>query len=258
MKIQYEYSDAMKNLLRSFYLALSFLTRIPVPLKGDISQQEIAQSMLFYPAVGLLIGIILWLIIHILLFVSSAFPPGVIAAIELTVWVLLTGGLHLDGLADSADAWIGGQNNRIRTLEIMKDPYCGPIGVTIIMLLLLIKWSSLSFLLKTGHSAFILVIPMLSRSMILVLFMSTEYVRENGLGAVFMEELPDDKALWTVLIVALLLSLILTGWWSIILMSGVIYGLRILMIKRLGGMTGDTIGASVEIAEAAALIGLLF
>ncbi len=248
----------MKNLLRTFYIALSFLTRIPVPLKGDISQQEIGQSMLFYPAVGLLIGIILWLIIHILLFVSSGFPPGVLAAIVLTVWVLLTGGLHLDGLADSADAWIGGQNNRSRTLEIMKDPYCGPMGVAVVVLVLLLKWSVLSFLFKSGQNAFIIIIPMLSRAIILALFMSTEYVRENGLGAAFMEELPEEKVLWTVLIITFLLSLLWAGWWSVILVFGMIYGLRVLMIKRLGGMTGDTIGAFVEIAEAAALTGLLF
>lgn len=247
----------MNNYLRHFFIALSFLTRIPVSLKGDVSQQEIGQSLLFYPLVGLLTGFILWLLVQMILFISSGFPPDVLAAVVLALWVLITGGLHLDGLADSADAWVGGQNSRSRTLEIMKDPYCGPIGVAVVVLLLLLKWSALSVLFKTGHSVFILVIPMFSRAIVPVLFLTTEYVREGGLGSVFLDDMPEQKTLWTVLMLVLIITLAVTGFWALILVFSVLYGLRVLMIKRIGGMTGDTIGASVEIAEAVVLVGIL-
>ena len=247
----------MNNPLRSFFIALSFLTRIPVPLKGDVSQQEIGQSMLFYPLVGLLIGCILWLTMQLLCFLSSGFPADVMAAVVLTLWVLITGGLHMDGLADTADAWVGGQHSRSRTLEIMKDPYCGPIGVAVVVLVLLLKWSALSYLFKSGQNAFILVLPMFSRAVILALFMSAEYVRESGLGSAILEQMPDQKALWSVLTISLLLSLMVIGFWALLLAFAALYGLRAMMLKRIGGMTGDTIGACVEIAEAAALIGIV-
>ena len=247
----------MNNYQRHFMLALSFLTRIPVRLKGDVSQQEIGQSMLFYPLVGLLIGFILWLLVQSLLFVVTGFPPQVLAAMVLTVWVLITGGLHLDGLADTADAWVGGQHSRSRTLEIMQDPYCGPIGVAAIVLLLLIKWSALAYLFKSGQSGFVLVIPLFSRTIILALFLSTDYVRESGLGSALLEQMPEQTQMWTVLTISLLITLAIAGFWALLLVFVVIYILRHMLLKRIGGMTGDTIGACVEIAEAVALIGVI-
>ena len=208
--------------------------------------------------VGALIGLVFFLTAQLILFFSTDFSSDVLAAILLTIWVLITGGLHLDGLADSADAWIGGLNDRDRTLEIMKDPYCGPIAVAVIVLLLLLKWVALSQLLKTDHSAFLIVVPMLSRSIIIVLFMTTTYVRDSGLGAAFLEHMPEEKVLWTSLLMSGLFYLIFAGLFSIILAALSVFVLRIMMIKRIGGMTGDTLGATVEIAETAALIGLVF
>ena len=244
--------------LRSFYIALSFLTRIPTPIKGDVTQSQIGLSIVFYPLVGALIGLIFFLITQITLFFSTDFSSDVLAAVLLIVWVLITGGLHLDGLADSADAWIGGLNDRERTLEIMKDPYCGPIAVAVIVLVLLLKWAALSQLLKTDSSAFLIVVPMLSRSVIIVLFMTTVYVRDSGLGTAFLDYMPEEKILWSVLLVSAVCYLIFGGLFSMILVALSVVALRIMMIKRIGGMTGDTLGASVEIAEAVALLGLVF
>ena len=244
--------------LRSFYIALSFLTRIPTPIKGDVTQSQIGLSIVLYPLVGALIGLIFFLITQITLFFSTDFSSDVLAAVLLIVWVLITGGLHLDGLADSADAWIGGLNDRERTLEIMKDPYCGPIAVAVIVLVLLLKWAALSQLLKTDSSAFLIVVPMLSRSVIIVLFMTTVYVRDSGLGTAFLDYMPEEKILWSVLLVSAVCYLIFGGLFSMILVALSVVALRIMMIKRIGGMTGDTLGASVEIAEAVALLGLVF
>lgn len=246
----------MNKHLRTFYIALNFLTRIPSPLQGDVKQQEIGQSIVFYPLVGTLLGFIFYLMCQIILFFATGFASEVLAAMVLTVWVLITGGLHLDGLADSADAWIGGMNNRKRTLEIMKDPYCGPIGVAVIVLTLLLKWSALSYLIKTGHMAFLIVVPMLSRSLVISLFMTTLYVRDTGLGSVFLEFMPEEKILWAVLIICAFFYLIFGNFFSLLMVIITVVVLRAMMIKRIGGMTGDTLGAAVEISEAVALVAL--
>lgn len=248
----------MDKQLRSFYIALSFLTRIATPVKGDVTQKQIGESIVFYPLVGALMGLTFYLITNSILFFSTDFSSEVLAAILLAVWVLVTGGLHLDGLADSADAWIGGLNNRDRTLEIMKDPYCGPIGVAIIVLALLLKWTALSYLLKNDQSAFLIVLPMLSRSIIIVLFMTTVYVRESGLGTALLAYMPNETILWSVLLVTALAYFIFANIFSMLLVAIVVIALRMMMIQRIGGMTGDTLGATVEIAEAVALIGLVF
>ncbi|MCU7937949.1 MAG: adenosylcobinamide-GDP ribazoletransferase [gamma proteobacterium symbiont of Bathyaustriella thionipta] len=248
----------MAKQLRSFYIALSFLTRIATPLKGDVTQKQIGDSIIFYPVVGLLMGLIFFFITEIILFFSTDFSSNVLAAVLLTIWVLASGGLHLDGLADSADAWIGGLNDRDRTLEIMKDPYCGPIGVAMIVLVLLLKWTALSYLLKTGQSGFLIVLPMLSRSIIIVLFMTTVYVRESGLGSALLEYMPDESLLWAILLASALAYFVFANIFSMILVAMVVVALRMMMIQRIGGMTGDTLGATVEIVEAVALVGLIF
>lgn len=248
----------MEKQLHTFFIALSFLTRIAAPLKDNVTQKQIGDSIVFYPLVGALMGLAFYIITHTLLFFSSDFSSEVLAAVLLTIWVLMTGGLHLDGLADSADAWIGGLNDRDRTLEIMKDPYCGPIGVAVVVLVLLLKWTALSYLLKTDQYAFLIVLPMLSRSIIIVLFMTTVYVRDSGLGSALLEYMPDEAVLWFVLLVSALTYFIFANILSMLLVAVAVMALRAMMIQRIGGMTGDTLGATVEIAEAVALVGLVF
>ncbi len=127
-------------MIRALTLALQLLTRLPVPsLRTPPQPQELGQAVLFFPVVGLLIGGAL-VGIH---FALRGSDPGVAAALILTIWVLVTGGLHLDGLADTADAWIGGQGDRDRTLAIMKDPRSGPIAIAVIALVLISKFAVL-------------------------------------------------------------------------------------------------------------------
>lgn len=94
-----------------FWIALQFLSSLPVTLPGMPPPPAMGRSLLCYPVVGLLFGALLWLL-HLAL--GSA-PPMLQAALLLSAWVLLSGALHLDGLADSADAWLGGFGDRART-----------------------------------------------------------------------------------------------------------------------------------------------
>ncbi|MCA1607526.1 MAG: adenosylcobinamide-GDP ribazoletransferase, partial [Acidobacteria bacterium] len=128
--------------LRPFLVALQFLTRLPVHLAEPPDEREIGQSLLYYPLVGLLLGLMLAALAWAMRDSSSMLH----AALLLAMWVLMTGALHLDGFADSADAWVGGQGSRERTLAIMKDPYCGPAGAVALILLLLVKLAALEAL----------------------------------------------------------------------------------------------------------------
>ena len=119
-----------------FWIALQFLTVIPIQLSRVPNQEENARSVLCYPLIGLLIGLILYSLSWLL----SPVPHLLSATLILIIWIWLTGGLHLDGLADTADAWVGGFGDKQRTLEIMKDPSCGPIGVLSLIAVCLLKW----------------------------------------------------------------------------------------------------------------------
>lgn len=239
-------------MIRPLLIALQFLTRLPVPLRDNPSESETGRSLLYYPLVGLLIGLLLaataW---------ALADAPALLrAALVLAAWVLLTGALHLDGLADSADAWVGGHGNRARTLRIMKDPACGPMGVVALVMVLLVKFAALVRIASIGEWTTLILIPVLGRAALPLLFFTTPYVRAGGLGAILAKyQRRRAGALVVILTVtAVLLSPGTTGLWLLLAGTGVFLALRTLMIQRLGGTTGDTAGALVELIEAAGLV----
>jgi adenosylcobinamide-GDP ribazoletransferase len=240
-------------MIRAFALALQLLTRLPVPSSRTPPQSgELGLSVLFFPVVGLLIGVLLaglhttlWLI-----------DPGVLAALMLAVWVIITGGLHLDGLADTADAWIGGRGDRDRTLAIMKDPRSGPIAIIAVVLVLLSKFAALQVLLAGDARNVLLLAPVLGRAFVVLLLITTPYVRPHGLGAPYADYLPRLSCGLLVLLVAAA-TVFLLEWQGGVLLAvlGIgFFGLRHWLLKGLGGITGDTLGAACELAETTALL----
>ncbi|KXK71500.1 cobalamin synthase [Pseudomonas monteilii] len=232
------------------WIALQFLSSLPVSLPGMPAPREVGRSLLCYPLVGLLFGLLLWLASYLL----QGTPAPLHAALLLTLWVLLSGALHLDGLADSADAWLGGFGDRERTLLIMKDPRSGPIAVVTLVLVLLLKFCALWVLVEQGIDAQLLLAPLIGRAAMLGLFLSTPYVRQGGLGQALAEHLPRHAAGW-VLLGCVLFCLVLGGW-IVVLALAVFAWLRQLMCRRLGGTTGDTAGAMLELLELAVVLGL--
>ncbi|NJN48049.1 MAG: adenosylcobinamide-GDP ribazoletransferase, partial [Candidatus Competibacteraceae bacterium] len=169
---------------RAFTLALVFLTRIPVPVRFTPQAEDWGRSVLYFPLVGLVIGaalVALYAVFHHLL------DPGVLAVLLLTVWTLATGGLHLDGLADAADAWIGGFGDREKTLAIMKDPRSGPIAIVVVVLVLLAKFAALQTVVQNGAWGALLWAPVLGRAFILLMLITTPYVRPEGVATAHAE-----------------------------------------------------------------------
>ncbi|WFC62091.1 adenosylcobinamide-GDP ribazoletransferase [Pseudomonas sp. REST10] len=239
--------------MSAFLIALQFLTRLPVSLPGMPTPAQVGRSLLWYPLVGLLLGVLLWGA-HLLLGQTSI---PLQAAIILALWVGLSGGLHLDGLADTADAWVGGFGDRERTLAIMKDPRSGPIAVVVLVLLLLLKYAALLTLLQAGQGACLILLPWLGRSLLPVLLVTTPYVRAGGLGQALVEQAPRQQLPW-VLVVHLLLMLAF-GWPALLAVASALLlfaWTRRALLRRLGGTTGDTAGALVELAECGMLLVL--
>lgn len=240
----------MKQFTTAFFLALSLLTRIPVPPLPSLSDQDFGRSSLAYPLVGLLIGIILGLPVWLL----PQADPLVLAAIVTALWAAITGGLHLDGVADGADAWLGGLGDLEKTHRILKDPLVGAAGAIALVIVLLLKFAALTVLIKHQLIGLIIFAPVLGRNFILLLFLTTEYVRASGLASTTVKTLPEKPAFGLVLVVIGLASL--WAWQGLALALLSFWLLRRLMLQRLGGCTGDTAGACVEFGEAAWLIGI--
>jgi len=230
--------------IRAFLFALQFLSRIPVPTISPPTSNDQSRSALYYPVVGLLIGLLMSLIAS--LFAPS--EPLLVAAILLVFWVAVTGALHLDGLADSADAWLGGIGDENKTHAILKDPLVGTAGATAIICILLLKYSALYALIKHNYYMAIVLAPLIGRSMILLLFSGTDYVRKQGLAAAVIDGLNGRAA-----VIGVIAVLLLSTWFSFTGTIAVLLtfiALRNLMLKRLGGCPVDTADTTVEVTEA--------
>jgi len=237
--------------MQSFWLALQFLTRLPAPRYAQVSPQAVGRSLLFYPLVGLLIGLLLLAAAQL----TTTFPPLSTAALVVVLWLLLTGALHIDGLADMADAWVGGHGDRERTLAIMKDPYCGPMGVSAVVALLLLKFVAL---VELVHAAplLLLLAPVVGRGFAVLLMLTTPYCREIGLASDMVRHLPRPQA-WLLLLVVVGITLWWLQWAGAWLLGGsllafVIY--RRALLQRLQGFSGDGAGALIEIIEVMILL----
>ncbi len=239
----------MKALLH----AIGFLTRIPVPSRVFADADAAKRSLPFHPLVGLLIGALLCALSWLL----RDAPPLLAAAVLLAAWVGLTGALHLDGLADSADAWVGGLGDRERTLAIMKDPRSGPMAVATVVLVLLLKFAALASL-PVQAWPLLLAAPMIGRALPVLAFITTPYARMQGMGSA----LTGASRAWSV--AALMLSLAFVACCGVAACVGMALALLLFIawrhacMKRLGGFTGDTLGALVELGEVAVLLALLF
>lgn len=237
-----------------FWIAMQFLTVFPIQLKQMPSKQQNGQSLLFYPVIGLGIGLVLYTIAIGL----SALPSMLLSSLILVIWIWLTGGLHLDGLADTADAWVGGFGDKERTLKIMKDPACGPIGVLSLIIVCILKWSAIYVLLEKQYVQALILFPMLGRLVPLFLFLTTDYVREKGLGSSIANYIPK---MISIIVACLSLSLFTYFSWlglgCIMISILILLYLRQQFIRRIDGITGDTVGASIELVEMAAILSFV-
>lgn len=251
--------SAAADAWRAFLIAGRFLTRLPLPDPGLPTPAVSGRGALFYPLVGLVVGALLALPTVLL----SGAPPLPAAALVLGLWVWLTGALHLDGLADCADAWVGGLGSRERTFAILKDPHAGAMAVVALVLILLVKLAALTALLEQGAWPVLLWLPALARAQLLALSLTTPPARPDGMGAALREHLPRGPA-WLVLALTWVLALALlvpvlgpVVMWMAIVAAAVLWIWRRAMLQRLGGFTGDTAGALVELTETALLLALV-
>lgn len=251
--------------LRPLWIAARLLSRLPVPDPSPVTPAETGRSVPWYPFIGLLIGLLVGLCASAMAWLDA--PAAVAAVLTLAVWVWASGGLHLDGLADSADAWVGGLGSRERTLAIMKDPCSGPAAVTLLVLVLIGKWACLQALLAppapplapvalTSVPALLIAIALLGRTQLPLLLLTTPYARPAGMAADQSRALARRASTAAVLATGVG-TLLLTGAPGLaLLLTTLVLFLagRRAMLGRLAGFTGDTAGALVELTETALLL----
>lgn len=232
------------------------MTRIPI--KADLGfDEEFHKSIVYFPLVGLIIGLISFIIGNLSIMI---FDPFVTSILIVAGEVILTGGLHIDGLGDTFDA-IYSNRDKERMLEIMKDSRLGTNSLLAILFLILIKVGLLNSIINSNLMYFIIFMPMVSRLAVLVMLYKTVTPRKVGMGNIFIGKATKSMCIiatiYTVLIlvfnskflflastlniIKLLLSILAVVIFNY-LFKGHIY-------KKIDGVTGDILGCTIELGE---------
>ncbi|MBF1733336.1 MAG: adenosylcobinamide-GDP ribazoletransferase [Veillonella dispar] len=274
-----------------FFIALQFLTRLKIVNQTEWSVEDFGKSVVAFPYVGLIIGLILALLYGIL---SPFIPLVPLMLILVIAEFLITGGLHADGLMDTSDGLFSGRE-RDRKLEIMKDSRIGSFGVVAFVFVTLLKWQLLTAIPTAEFIPMALIMmPLMSRWSLVLSIRSYPYAREQGMGAAFANLAPKHVITYNtlstffmpivILLIGVILYTFLYGVYSIFSIAdvGYVVGLGVLVyatlgifqinivsmiityiinrilnhyiVKQLGGTTGDTYGFVVEVTEVLLLL----
>ena len=274
-----------------FFIALQFLTRLKIVNQTEWSVEDFGKSVVAFPYVGLIIGLILALLYGIL---SPFIPLVPLMLILVIAEFLITGGLHADGLMDTSDGLFSGRE-RDRKLEIMKDSRIGSFGVVAFVFVTLLKWQLLTAIPTAEFIPMALIMmPLMSRWSLVLSIRSYPYAREQGMGAAFANLAPKHVITYNtlstffmpivILLIGVILYTLLYRVYSIFSIAdvGYVVGLGVLVyatlgifqinivsmiityiinrilnhyiVKQLGGTTGDTYGFVVEVTEVLLLL----
>ena len=236
-------------MIKSFILSLQFLTRIPINIPIDFNRENLRRSTFFFPLVGLILGGLSGLIYYLFSFVN----PELAALITVISMIVLTGGLHLDGLADTFDGFMS-NTDREKTLEIMKDSRVGAFGVIALILNILTKYVLISNI--TSNIPIILILSLGNSRLVLGHKMAYKKIaRLGGLGDIFNKSNPKKYVIVSGIIYIGILALI-NPIYLLPLLGTIIMGeiISFITYRKIGGFTGDVFGATIEIGEIVSLI----
>ena len=235
-----------------FLAALQFLTIIPLPWRREVSPEDLARSTGYFPVVGLIIGLLLaginWLLGWLL-------PIAVVHVLLIIFLAVISGALHLDGLADTCDGIAGGKTPEQRW-QVMHESRVGSFGIVGVCCLLLAKYVSLNNVPQTLLMATLVLMPVISRWAMVYAIFVYPYAKPSGLGKVFKQ-----GANWPKFVMAMLIALAVAA--ALFQLAGlaIILGIWVITVimatylkRKFSGLTGDTYGAINEVAEVCVLL----
>jgi len=228
-------------MIKEFIILLQFMTRIPVPIKVEYDEEKLGKSIKYFPLVGLIIGFFLFAVNFLAGKVTE--NRQITAVIVITAEILITGLIHIDGLADTADGLFS-YAGKEKMLEIMKDSRIGTNGTVALILYFLSK----IVFLAAVKPEYILLYPIISRLSTSINAGLGEYARKKGMSNGIIEKNGKKEAIISMVITAVLSFAVLRFKGLIVLVLAILFILLFMknVEKKIDGITGDTMGASLE------------
>jgi adenosylcobinamide-GDP ribazoletransferase len=236
----------------SFLAALRFLTIIPIRWRREVSPEAVGRSIVYFPVVGVIIGLILaglsWLL-------GLLLPSALVSVLLIVALAAISGALHLDGFIDTCDGMTGGKTVEERW-RVMQDSRAGSFGIIGVCLLLLTKYVSLNAVPDGWLMLTLVLMPVVSRWAMVYAVFAYPYAKPSGLGTVFKQ-----RASWLRFTIATVITLAvavvlaqLAGFIIMLIIWVIVVAMAACLKGKFGGLTGDTYGAINEVAEVCLLI----
>ncbi|NFA60985.1 adenosylcobinamide-GDP ribazoletransferase [Clostridium sporogenes] len=246
----------MKSILNDFLLMIQFFTRIPVNKNLQCQKENFRRGAFFLPVVAFIIGGMEFLIY---LGFKNFLPVNVIIVLLILFTAMVTGGIHMDGLADTCDGFFS-LRDKERIIEIMKDSRMGAFGTIAMIINLLLKYQLLYSLVLKDCSIAINLAPVIGRISILFLCLSKRTAKKNGSGNIYIGNM-SKPIIFLITVIALAINTYFLGLKitiiSFIAVLIITYLFYLLCLNKINGLTGDTLGACNEIGEITFLLALL-
>lgn len=240
------------SLLKGLVLSFQLYSRLPIPIEIDFNKENLQKAIYFMPLVGGVIGLITAFLVSLI----QEFSTGLAAALGLFAYIFLSGGMHLDGLADMADGFLS-NTSREKTVAIMQDSSLGLYGVLALVLYALIKYSIFSGL-GAGQLGIIVIANILSRSFAILIIAKGPLGPTGGFGGKMKEALANEKIPILYVLIITLIIIFIDIRFLLLTLILIIFSKFIIKesIKKIGGLTGDIYGGAIEVMECISLIVL--
>jgi len=249
--------EAIRYPLAGFLAALRFLTIVPLTWRCEQDGRFFGAALPWFPIVGLLIGLAAAVLVSCL---SPFFPPSVSAVAAIILLAGASGCLHLDGLADSSDGLLSART-RERILEIMRDSHTGAMGVIAIVVVLLGKFAALSSLEGSMLIFTVIAMPLAGRCAIVLTMACLPYARDGeGLGRLFYASSTRLTALWALVFLTVILTFggLPMVFSTLVAVFATVLFFSLWCRSKIGGATGDTLGAVCELTEMMVAMAMTF
>ena len=241
----------IKNFFEQFIILIQFMTRIPIPIKVEYSEKKLGKSIKFFPLVGLIIGLILYFSNFLItVYLKNIFYNKVIIAVLIIIIeILAVGIIHIDGLADTFDGLFS-YAKKEKMLEIMKDSRIGTNGTVVLILYFITKITIISEII-TITPKYLIIFPIIARLSTSVNAGLSDYARKSGMSNAIISENGIFEVIFSLILTNALVFLIIGTKGGIALFIALLFIILFMfnVRKKIGGITGDTMGASLELTS---------
>ena len=236
----------IKNFFEQFIILIQFMTRIPIPIKVDYSEKKLGKSIKFFPLVGLIIGLILYCT-HFLK--NILYSKTIIAVILIIVEIMTVGIIHIDGLGDTFDGLFS-YAKKERMLEIMKDSRIGTNGAVVLILYFITKIALISEIIAINPK-YLIIFPIIARFSTSTNTGLADYARKSGMSNAIISENGIFEVIFSLVLTNILVFFIIGSKGTVTVFVALLFIILFMLNvrKKIGGITGDTMGASLELTS---------